>query len=313
MQNNEMPTTLPQENNTSIEVKSQNDEKIEVKAGNDMPEESFGGEANIVSDNQSSKVSPKFKTLEDQAKAYLEAEKALTRKSQELSEVKKELDSFKNSFSKNQQNQDLNQNDEVKGQFGYQNILDIERLEKIAQTDYKMIANLCRAGVINQSRANNLKKYVDVQLSQEKQKIFSKFRSESNPKPISDLSLAVDEFCSQNPGFFESGEREKVLNYLKKSSDSISKNDLEAIADLIQSVEKSAIEYYKKALEKKSFLQSENNKAKSKLTSISDANNNSSVDSKKFFTRAEIRRMSKQEFEKNEALIMDQMRKGLIK
>lgn len=119
-----------------------------------------------------------------------------------------------------------------------------------------------------------------------------------------------DLFNQDNPGFFEKSGREAVLDYIKNFN--MDKDEISKIAQMVESLENSAIDSYLKQSEHDKTLNDENSAAKSKLTSyaqnaILDSNNN------KVFTREEIGKMSGDEFVKNEKLIMEQVRQGLIK
>ena len=120
----------------------------------------------------------------------------------------------------------------------------------------------------------------------------------------------LDLFNKDKPGFFEQSGREAVLNYIKNFD--MDKDEITKIADLVEVLENSAIESYLKKSAHDKTLNDENSAAKSKLTSYAqdakfDSNNN------KVFTREEIGKMSGDEFVKNEKLIMEQVRQGLIK
>ena len=90
------------------------------------------------------------------------------------------------------------------------------------------------------------------------------------------------------------------------------KDEISKIAKMIEALENSAIEGYLKQSAHDKTINDENLAAKSKLTSYAQ---NASLDSNnnKVFTREEIGKMSGDEFVKNEKLIMEQVRQGLIK
>lgn len=120
----------------------------------------------------------------------------------------------------------------------------------------------------------------------------------------------LDLFNKENPGFFDKSARSDVLNYIRDFD--MDKDEIAKIAKMIETLENSAIEGYLKQSAHDKTLNDENSAAKSKLTSyaqnaILDGNNN------KVFTREEIGKMSGDEFVKNEKLIMEQVRQGLIK
>ena len=120
----------------------------------------------------------------------------------------------------------------------------------------------------------------------------------------------LDLFNQENPGFFDKSARSDVLNYIRNLD--LDKDEISKIAKMIETLENSAIEGYLKQSAHDKTLNDENSAAKSKLTSYAqnaslDGNNN------KVFTREEIGKMSGDEFVKNEKLIMEQVRQGLIK
>jgi hypothetical protein len=90
------------------------------------------------------------------------------------------------------------------------------------------------------------------------------------------------------------------------------KDEISKIAKMIETLENSAIDGYLKKSAHDKTLNDENTAAKSKLTSYAQ---NSAIDgnNNKVFTREEIGKMSGDEFVKNEKLIMEQVRQGLIK
>lgn len=119
-----------------------------------------------------------------------------------------------------------------------------------------------------------------------------------------------DLFNQENPGFFEKSARGDVLNYIRDLD--MDKDEISKIAKMIEALENSAIEGYLKQSAHDKTINDENLAAKSKLTSYAQ---NASLDSNnnKVFTREEIGKMSGDEFVKNEKLIMEQVRQGLIK
>ena len=89
-------------------------------------------------------------------------------------------------------------------------------------------------------------------------------------------------------------------------------DEISKIAQIVEKLENSAVDgYLRKSAHEKS-LNDENLAAKSKLTSYAqNAQGNSNFD--RIFTREDIGNMSGDEFTKNEKLIMDQVKQGLIK
>lgn len=120
----------------------------------------------------------------------------------------------------------------------------------------------------------------------------------------------LDIFNKEHPGFFEKSAREDVLNYIRNFD--MDKDEISKIAKMIETLETSAIDGYLKKSAHDKTLNDENTAAKSKLTSYAQ---NSAIDgnNNKVFTREEIGKMSGDEFVKNEKIIMEQVKQGLIK
>jgi hypothetical protein len=119
-----------------------------------------------------------------------------------------------------------------------------------------------------------------------------------------------DLFNAEKPDFFNKAGRAEVLDYIKNFD--VDKDEISKIANLGEFLEKTTIDNYLKQSAHDKTLNDENNTAKSKLTSyaqnaIFDGNNN------RVFTREDIGTMSGEEFAKNEKLIMEQVKQGLIK
>ena len=80
---------------------------------------------------------------------------------------------------------------------------------------------------------------------------------------------------------------------------------------MVEKLENCAVQRYLRKQAHEKALNDENEAAKRKLTA--NAQNSSSAGNKnRAFTREQIGRMSGAEFTKNENLIMEQLRKGLI-
>ena len=148
------------------------------------------------------------------------------------------------------------------------------------------------------------------------QQLISAFNetNKQNNNAVSDANTPAvnpfDLFNQENPGFFEKSARGDVLNYIKDLD--MDKDEISKIAKMIEALENSAIEGYLKQSAHDKTINDENLAAKSKLTSYAQ---NASLDSNnnKVFIREEIGKMSGDEFVKNEKLIMEQVRQGLIK
>ncbi len=130
------------------------------------------------------------------------------------------------------------------------------------------------------------------------------------PQVQAPVQSPLELFNQEHPGFFEKSSREDVLKYIRNFD--MDKDEISKIAKMIETLENSAVDSYLKQSVHDRTLNDENSAAKSKLTSYAQ---NASLDSNnnKVFTREEIGKMSGDEFVKNEKLIMEQVRQGLIK
>lgn len=120
------------------------------------------------------------------------------------------------------------------------------------------------------------------------------------------------DFTNEKSKFFESAGRSDVLNYLKSNNISVDKDELSKISKLVELVENSAVERYIQKVAHEQNLEKSNLQAKQKLQANAQ---NTKSESKNLapFTREQIGKMTSAEFLKNEALIMEQVKKGLIK
>ena len=114
------------------------------------------------------------------------------------------------------------------------------------------------------------------------------------------------------PEFFNRDGRLDVFDYLKNSNAAFDQDELSKISALVEKIENTAIERYLREKNHEKTLNSENEAAKQKLRAYAQ---NSAYDGNKnlVFTREQIGKMSGAEFAKYERMIMDQLRKGLIK
>ena len=183
-----------------------------------------------------------------------------------------------------------------------------ERVEKLVANDLAAIRALMAMGLVDREQGQNLMKqviknaYTDVTTQQHESAL------SGNTTPSTD---AFAQFAALNPDFFNQAGRSDVLNYLKNSPVNFDKDELLQISKLIEALEQSAVERYVKKEEYGKTLNDENNIAKLRLTANAQSSNPS--DNNRVFTRAQIGKMSGDEFTKYEAAIMDQLRKGLIK
>lgn len=119
-------------------------------------------------------------------------------------------------------------------------------------------------------------------------------------------------FIKNNTNFFEPDGRREVMDYIKSDDVFIGKDELKKISSMIEGIEKNAIERYLKKVAYEKNLKNSNDAAKQKLTANAQ-NLGFGKNISRTFTREQIGKMSGAEFIKNESLIMDQLRKGLIK
>ncbi len=130
------------------------------------------------------------------------------------------------------------------------------------------------------------------------------------PKIPEEMQTPLDLFNQENPGFFDKSGRGDVLNYIKDLD--VDKDEISKIAKLVEGLENSAVDGYLKQSAHEKSLNDENSAAKSKLTAYAQ-NASQGGNFNRIFTREDIGNMSGEEFAKNEKLIMDQVRQGLIK
>ncbi len=191
------------------------------------------------------------------------------------------------------------------------------QLEQAIGADFQKLKVLVQNGVITQQQGHNLM----AQLAQKAHQIntYKNSLSSSN-QPIQNFQMfqqsfqqvpnSVDLFNQEHPGFFDGEGRADVLNYIKGLD--MDKDEIVRISQLVERLENSAVDKYLKKSAYEKSLNDENDAAKSKLTSYAqnasyDGNNN------RIFTREDIGNMSGEEFTKNEKMIMEQLRQGLIK
>ena len=187
---------------------------------------------------------------------------------------------------------------------------DAEAFKQKAVSDIKLIENLVQAGVMTQEQGQNLMNYVT-------QKAFEKYtlskQNVQNPVPAQAPQNSQN-FLSANvmPEFFNREGRLDVFDYLKNSNADFDQDEISKISALVEKLEDSAIARYLREKEHEKTLNSENEAAKQKLRAYAQ---NSASDGNKnlVFTREQIGKMSGAEFAKYERMIMDQLKKGLIK
>ena len=223
---------------------------------------------------------------------------------------------------KKQRNQEESLQENVKKETYLDNFVKLERsltkkqIEKVLSQDFDKIQNLVKSGLINSEQGQNLKKQVLkkafdrlVQKEKIKKNLLPAVNSE---KQQDNKNIVLENFSKNNPDFFSSNGRKEVLNYLKSGNVALGEEDIGKISEIIKIVEQSAIEEYLKQLNHENTLKTSNNAAKQRLTANAQKSNYSGSYPKSF-TREQIGKMSGTDFAKYEPLIMEQLKKGLIK
>lgn len=198
---------------------------------------------------------------------------------------------------------------------GYKDIF--YQLEQAIGADFQKLKVLVQNGVITQQQGQ----YLMAHLAQKAQQINTyKNTASSSNQPVQGSQMpqqsfqqapnSMELFNQEHPGFFNGEGRADVLNYIKGLD--MDKDEIVRISQLVERLENSAVDKYLKKSNYEKSLNDENAAAKSKLTSYAqnasyDGNNN------RIFTREDIGNMSGEEFTKNEKMIMEQLRQGLIK
>lgn len=189
---------------------------------------------------------------------------------------------------------------------------EMQKVENLAQNDLTAIRALMGMGLITREQGQNLMKqviknaYTNVTTQQR-----DVINSQNPTSTIPAASDAFAEFSAMNPDFFNQNGRSEVLTYLKNSPVNFDKDELLQISKLIEALEQNAVDRYLKKEEYGKTLNDENNIAKQRLTANAQSSN--AADNNRVFTRAQIGKMSGDEFAKYESAIMEQLRRGLIK
>lgn len=190
----------------------------------------------------------------------------------------------------------------------------VQQLEQAIKTDAQRLQLLMQQGVLSQSQGQYLmtllaKKANEINMCKNAVPQANVQTVQNQQAPIQSQN-PFELFNQEKPGFFDGEGRADVLNYIRNLD--VGKDEISQIAQLVEKLENSAVDgYLKKSAHQKS-LNDENSVAKSKLTSYAQS---ASQDNNfgRIFTREDIGNMSGEEFTKNEKLIMDQVKQGLIK
>lgn len=216
--------------------------------------------------------------------------------------------------SKNvEENQENDQN--LKAQIEEKLDTKINSYEKTPQKeDFKVnlqtLQQLLNTGVSNRQQGQNLlNQIIKAALDSNTQQ---KFVETTEPQEVLNKKTAFIEFEKENPDFFKVDGRNEIFKYLNSDEIQFDKDELSKISKIVEQVEKSAIERYLKKVAHEQNLEKANLQAKEKLKANAQ---NSTSEAKNLlpFTREQIGNMTSAEFLKNEKLIMEQVKKGLIK
>ncbi len=188
--------------------------------------------------------------------------------------------------------------------------IDAGRIKQMAANDIKIIQNLVNSGVVNSEQGQNLMNYV-VKKAYDTMKQFSQNSATQTPA-VSQAQVGNYPANIENPEFYQLEGRNQVLDYLKRTNAAVGKDEMSQITNMITALEEAAINRHLRKQEHEKTLNNENEAAKQRLRAnaqkSSIGNTNGMV-----FTRDQIGKMSGAEFAKNERLIMEQLRKGLIR
>ena len=195
---------------------------------------------------------------------------------------------------------------------GYKDIYYV--MEQAIGADVQNVKNMVAKGILTQQQGHTLL----VQLASKAQSI-NAYRNTQNMSDMPMQNVPISSVQNQSPmalfnlerpGFFDAEGRGDVLNYIKGFD--MDKDEIFRISELVEGLENSAVDKYLKKIAYEKSLNDENTLAKSKLTSYAQ---NASSDNKmnRIFTREDIGNMSGEECTKNEKLIFEQAKRGLIK
>ena len=174
--------------------------------------------------------------------------------------------------------------------------------DKTIEQQAVQIQNLVQNGILNPQQGQYY-------MSQVAKQSYDRLNHDLN---LIELNSAFYEFEKEKPDFFKEDGRAQVLDYIKNANSVFDKDEINIISQMVEKIEQCAIERFMKQQAHEKALNEANEQAKGKL--MSNAQNAQAYNSKdRAFTREQIGRMSGAEFAKYEPLIMDQLRKGLIK
>ncbi len=191
----------------------------------------------------------------------------------------------------------------------------IQQIEQALGADFQKLQLLIQQGIVTQQQGQYLmnelvNKKQQIEMFKQSLQNFAQTPQEQTPTPEAVQQNPLDLFSKENPDFFAGEGRKELLEYIKNLD--VDKDEISKIAKLAQNLENYAVESYLKKSAHDKSLNDENSIAKSKLTSYAQhasGDNNYS----RIYTREDLGKMSGDEFTRNEKLIMEQARQGLIK
>lgn len=194
----------------------------------------------------------------------------------------------------------------VTPQMNYTDI--VSQLEQAIATDTLRLQTMLQQGVITKQQGQ----YLMAQLAKRANEINMCKNSVPFPNQVQTQNQMspLETFTEQNPEFFNVGGRNAVLDYIKNYN--LDKDEISQVAKIVEQLENSAINSYLKKSAHEKSLNDENSAAKSKLNAYAQ-NSTGNSNMNRIFTREDIGKMTSEEFTKNEKLIMDQVKQGLIK
>ena len=112
--------------------------------------------------------------------------------------------------------------------------------------------------------------------------------------------------------FYDVAARKELKDFFQNSADKKNDGWENMLLTMIKNIEAQAISGYEKQKNFSDSLKVNNDTAKGKLTAQAQASNALSTEPDKIFTRAELAKMSNDDFKKFEKLIFEQAKNGLI-
>lgn len=279
--------------------------------------------------NSSEADNQELQNLDGNAETILDSEGTITLTKTDNNTVKNSVNEFDNNEELYKQvleklginNKEDIQEKSMKGtkEINLDKIQQLEKsqsqIETTIKQDFDKIQKLINSHLIDSVQGQNLKQQVlkkAFDMLVQTEKIKRDLSSSLNSSTDLNENNVFEEFSQSNPDFFNPDGRKDVLEYLKSNNVGIGKDELSKISEIIKLVEKSAIERYLKEMSYEKGLRDSNEVAKQRLTANAQKSTLSGNLSRPF-TRDQIGKMSSAEFNKYEPLIMEQLKKGLIK